>query len=113
MLREWDGSPYVEAIGRDLTVIPRPAAQENKKPSHKATKLAKRTGRIHQEDLEKVHTIASTAFEPPTTLFVNKESRFVTPLRYKLAFCRAGSLECISTLPSTLSSLHDRPQGLC
>lgn len=89
MITEWDGSPHAQAIGQDLTVAQRMATEEDK-PSHKASELAERTGRFQQDDLQRVHTITTTTAEPPSTLFVNKESRLVTLRLYTLVFGLPG-----------------------
>ncbi|KAG6367407.1 hypothetical protein INS49_001596 [Diaporthe citri] len=95
MLTEWDGSPSVRAIGRDVTVAQQQATneeedEEKKKLSHNAKKLANRPDKIQQKDLQRVRTIATTATKPPATLFVNRESRYVTLRRYPLAFALPG-----------------------
>lgn len=95
-ITEWDGSPYVRAIGRDVFVAQQQATDDDnekekkKKLPHNAKKLANRPDEVQQKDLQRVRTIAITATKPPTTLFVNRESRDVTLRRYPLAFALPG-----------------------
>ncbi|KAI7785815.1 quinate permease [Diaporthe eres] len=101
MLTEWDDSPYLRSIGRDVTVAQQQATDgeedddddeedEKKKLSHNAKKLANRPDKVQQKDLQRIRTIATTATKPPATLFVNRESRDVTLRRYPLAFALPG-----------------------
>ena len=46
--------------------------------------------RVQQEDLQRVRTIATTTARPPTSLFVNRETRDVILRRYPLAFALPG-----------------------
>lgn len=101
MLTEWDDSPYLRAIGRDVTVAQQQVTDddeeeeeededEKKKLSHNAKKLANRPDKVRQKDLQRIRTIATTATKPSATLFVNRESRDITLRRYPLAFALPG-----------------------
>lgn len=102
-ITEWDGSPYVRAIGRKVIVAQQQATdddddddddeeeeEEEEKLSHNAKKLANRPDKIQQKDLQRVRTIATTSTKLPATFFVNRESRDVTLRRYPFAFALPG-----------------------